>query len=48
MTIAGGPTEWASSTKFEILREGSDEPVQADRKTQVRPGDTVTILEGIF
>ena len=48
MTIAGGPTEWASSTKFEILREGSDEPVQANRKTQVRPGDTVTILEGIF
>jgi len=48
MTIAGGPTEWASSSKFEILREGAEEPVQANKKTLVRPGDTVTILEGIF
>ena len=48
ITVAGGPTEWASSSKFEILREGSDQAMSADKKTLVRPGDTVTILEGIF
>ena len=48
ITLAGGVTEWASSTKFEILREGASKPVPADNSTLVRPGDTVTILEGIF
>ena len=48
ITLAGGPTEWASSSKFEILKEGATKPVSANKKTQVRPGDTVTILEGIF
>jgi protein involved in polysaccharide export with SLBB domain len=48
ITLAGGATEWASSTKFEILREGRDEPQPADRNTPVRPGDTVTVLEGFF
>jgi polysaccharide export outer membrane protein len=48
ITLAGGVTEWASSTKFEILREGTSKPVPADNSTLVRPGDTVTILEGIF
>ena len=48
ITIAGGTTEWASSTKFQILKEGSSEAVSASKKTAVRPGDTVTILEGIF
>ncbi len=48
ITVAGGPTEWASSSKFTILREKAAEPVSADKKTLVRPGDTVTILEGIF
>jgi protein involved in polysaccharide export with SLBB domain len=48
MTVAGGPAEWASSSKFEILREGQSTPIAADKATLVRPGDTVTILEGIF
>jgi polysaccharide biosynthesis/export protein VpsN len=48
ITVAGGPTEWASSSKFRILKEGTSEAVPADKKTLVRPGDTVTILEGIF
>lgn len=48
MTVAGGPTEWASSSKFRILKEGASEAVTANKKTMVRPGDTVTILEGIF
>jgi len=48
MTVAGGPTEWASSSKFRILKEGASEAVPANKKTLVRPGDTVTILEGIF
>ena len=48
ITIAGGLTEWASSSKVEILREGSSRPVSATNNTEIRPGDTVTILEGIF
>ena len=48
ITLAGGRTEWASSTKFEILREGANEPEPANNNTAVRPGDTVTILEGLF
>jgi polysaccharide export outer membrane protein len=48
ITLAGGVTEWASSSKFEILREGSSKPSPADNNTPVRPGDTVTVLEGLF
>ncbi len=48
ITLAGGVTEWASSSKFEILREGAQQPEPADNNTLVRPGDTVTILEGLF
>lgn len=48
ITLAGGVTEWASSTKYEILREGESQPEPADNTTLVRPGDTVTILEGLF
>jgi polysaccharide biosynthesis/export protein VpsN len=48
ITVAGGPTEWASSSKFQVLREGGDQPDSASSKTLVRPGDTVTVLEGLF
>jgi polysaccharide biosynthesis/export protein VpsN len=48
ITLAGGVTEWASSSKYEILREGGSVPDSASNNTYVRPGDTVTILEGLF
>lgn len=48
ITIAGGPTEWASRTKFTVLREGQALPTDAEAQTPVRPGDTVTVLEGLF
>ena len=48
ITLAGGVTEWASSSKYEILREGSNVVEAATDSTPVRPGDTVTILEGLF
>jgi protein involved in polysaccharide export with SLBB domain len=48
ITLAGGVTEWASSSKIEILREGAKSPETANNNTLVRPGDTVTILEGLF
>ena len=48
ITLAGGLTEWASSSKFEILREGSNRPESANNGTLVYPGDTITILEGLF
>ena len=48
IAMAGGPTEWASKSKFQITREGNTEAAAADNATLVRPGDTVMILEGIF
>ncbi|MBT4160564.1 MAG: polysaccharide export protein [Gammaproteobacteria bacterium] len=48
ITLAGGSTEWASSSKYEILREGKGKANAANNNTPVRPGDTVTILEGLF
>ena len=48
ITLAGGVTEWASSSKYEILREGSTQPESASNSTPIFPGDTVTILEGLF
>lgn len=48
ISLAGGITEWASSSKYEILREGSILVESAGNNTTVRPGDTVTILEGLF
>ena len=48
ITLAGGRTEWASSSKYEILREGRNNSESANNNTNVRPGDTVTVLEGLF
>lgn len=48
ITLTGGLTEWASSSKFEVLRDGSSTPEPASNNTLIRPGDTVTILEGLF
>ena len=48
ITLAGGVTEWASSSKYEILREGNNVVEPATNNTPIRPGDTVTILEGLF
>lgn len=48
ITLAGGATEWASSSKYEILREGRNNSESANNNTPVKPGDTVTILEGLF
>lgn len=48
ITIAGGLTEWASSTKFEILREGQTQADSASENTLLRPGDTLTVREGLF
>ncbi len=48
ISVAGGLTEWASSSKFEILREGTRQARAADEGTLIRPGDTVTVKEGLF
>jgi len=48
ISVAGGLTEWASSSKFEILREGKLQANPASNKTLIRPGDTVTVKEGLF
>jgi len=48
ITVGGGPTDYASKTKFLILREGRTDPQPATATTQVRPGDTITVLEGLF
>jgi polysaccharide export outer membrane protein len=48
IAVAGGLTEWASSSKFEILKEGDVQTSPASDKTLIRPGDTVTVKEGLF
>jgi polysaccharide export outer membrane protein len=48
ISVAGGLTEWASSSKFEILREDTTEAKSATESTLIRPGDTVTVKEGLF
>lgn len=48
IVIAGGETEWASSSRYRIQRENSSEYIKANEKTVVLPGDTVTIEAGLF
>lgn len=48
ITLAGGLTEWGSEKNIEILREGSQRAQTASFDTLVRPGDTITVAEGLF
>lgn len=48
IVIAGGETEWASSSRYRIQRESSPEYSRANEDTIIYPGDTVTIEAGLF
>lgn len=48
IVIAGGETEWASSSRYRVQREGSNETFQANADTPINPGDTVTVEAGLF
>lgn len=48
IVVAGGETEWASSSRYRIQRENSSESSRANEDTVVFPGDTVTIEAGLF
>jgi len=48
ITVAGGLSEWGSESKVEILREGTRNPLQGNQDSLVRPGDTITIKQGLF
>lgn len=48
IVIAGGETEWASSSRYRIQRENSSNSDRANEDTPVYPGDTVTVEAGLF
>lgn len=48
IVIAGGETEWASSSRYRVQREGSNQTSQANADTPVYPGDTITVEAGLF
>lgn len=48
IVLAGGETEWASSSRYRIQRESSSETFRANEDTTVYPGDTVTVEAGLF
>ena len=48
IVLAGGETEWASSSRYRIQRENSADSARANEDTVIYPGDTVTIEAGLF
>jgi len=48
IVIAGGETEWASSSRYRIQRENSNESSRVSSETPIRPGDTITVEAGLF
>lgn len=48
IVIAGGETEYASSSKYNVQRENSNETSRANSDTPIYPGDTVTVEAGLF
>jgi len=48
IVIAGGPTEWASSSRYRIQREGSTDSARANNETVIKPGDTLSIGASLF
>ena len=48
IVIAGGETEWASSSRFRIQREGFSESERTSKDSIVNPGDTITVEAGLF
>lgn len=48
IVLAGGPTEWASSSRYKIQREGSTESLRANEETPIKPGDTLSLEAGLF
>lgn len=48
LNLAGGMTEFGSTARIEIQREGAAEALAADLDSRVRPGDTITVRDGLF
>jgi protein involved in polysaccharide export with SLBB domain len=49
ITIAGGLTERASTTKINVISVGgSDTPTRIDMNYLIKPGDTITVDESFF
>lgn len=48
IVIAGGETEWASSSRYSVQRENSNQSSRANADTPIYPGDTVTVEAGLF
>lgn len=48
VSLAGGFTERASSSKFYVMREAGAAPEKVELLSTIRPGDVVTIEESFF
>lgn len=49
ITIAGGLTERASTSRISVITEGSNaEPQRIDMDYLIKPGDTITVEESFF
>lgn len=49
ITIAGGLTERASTTRMTVISQGNgDAPTRIDMNYLIKPGDTITIEESFF
>lgn len=48
ITVAGGLTERASTSKITVVSGSSKEPQRVDLDYEVKPGDTITIGESFF
>lgn len=46
ITMAGGLTEFGSERRIQLKREGSARAEDASLNTRIRPGDTITVMEG--
>lgn len=48
IVLAGGPTEWASSSRYRLQREGSTESSRVNEDSIIYPGDTLSIEASLF
>lgn len=48
LTIAGGMTERASTSRISVITEGSSSPERIGMDYLIKPGDTITVEESFF
>jgi len=48
IVLAGGPTEWASSSRYRLQREGSTDSSRVNEDAAIYPGDTLSLEASLF